>query len=146
MILQHQFPFQLSNRTCVTALSVCLHVSDPISTASPPLHPLPLPLCTSYFASTTTFRATESGCFVSFLATVFGTAKIKVYVNLHGPRTKQERSFMRGKRGKLTTRSNRRNIHIPPRRRSSSRVRPSRLPSILCPSVVLQRLVGEVPG
>ena len=43
MILQHRFPFQQSNRTCATALSVCLHVSDPISavTVPPPSTPTP---------------------------------------------------------------------------------------------------------
>src|SRR5271168_5401942 len=60
MILQHRFPFQLSSRTCATALSVCLHMSDPISAVTVP-PPLPLPLCILYFASTTTLRAVERG-------------------------------------------------------------------------------------
>jgi hypothetical protein len=60
MILQHRFPFQLSNRTCAAAISVCLHVSDPISAVTVP-PPLPLPLCISHFASTTTLRAAEKG-------------------------------------------------------------------------------------
>jgi hypothetical protein len=147
LILQHRFPFQLLNRTCATALSVCLHMSDPISavTVPSPSTPTPAPVYL-VFASTTTLRAAERGWFVSFLATVFRTAKIKVCVNLRGPRTKQEQSVICGKGEKLTTRNSRHNIHIPPRRRSSSRVRPSRLPSILCPSVVLRPPVGEVPG
>ena len=136
MILQHQFPFQLSNRTCVTALSVCLHVSDPISTASPPLHPYPSP-CVPRILLQQQPSALQKVVVLSAFSNSLPHCKNQGYSSTFEAQTKQERSFGCGKE-KLTIRSSRHNIHIPPLRLSSSRVPPSRLRSILYPSSLLR--------
>ena len=67
---------------------ICLCLSDPISAVIVSTLPstLPLSVCISYLSSATTLRAVERGLFLSaFLATVFRTAKSRLYVNLRGP-------------------------------------------------------------
>jgi hypothetical protein len=97
MILHHRFPFQLSNRTCATALSVCVCriPFQPLLSPLPP--PLTLSLCISYFASATTLRAAERGCFVSVFSNSLPHCKNQGIRQPSRP-TKQDQSLVRDKK------------------------------------------------